>query len=172
MTWQGPDTDATREGSLCSRSNGMLNSVPKGQIPALNWSSFSLQSQRPSLLSLPALLVHKLLVRGGRLGIRPNLRNLTHPAGSWSGQEAGRGSSRNYRAPAVFRQTPPPFSPKLGAATRDSQAPPLCWDWVPPLSNPSSSPRVVLGDWKSGRKGSGTVLNHKLLRRISPGPRN
>lgn len=91
MTWQGPDADVTREGSLCSRSNGMLNSVPKGQLPALNRSSFSLQSQRPSLLSLPALLVHKLLVRGGKLGTGPNHRNLAHPAGSWSGQESGRG---------------------------------------------------------------------------------
>lgn len=40
MTWQDQDTDATqKEASVCLVSYGMLNSVPKGQFPVLNWSS-------------------------------------------------------------------------------------------------------------------------------------
>lgn len=125
MTWQGPDTDATREGSLCSRSNGMLNSVPKGQLPALNQSS-CLQSQRPWLLSLPALLVHKLLVCGDRLGIEPNLRNLTHSAGSWSGQEARRGGAHPATTAPLQSsgKRRPLFRPNLGLQRETPKPPP------------------------------------------------
>ena len=70
----------------------------------------------------PNLLAHKLLsvCRVGS-GLGPSLANLTAPCWELEWPGGGAGLVRNYRAPAVFRQTPPPFSPKLGAAKRDSQ---------------------------------------------------
>lgn len=140
MTWQGPDTDATREGSLCSHSNGMLNSVPKGQLPALNRSSFCLQSQRPRFLSLPALLVHKLLVRGGR----PSGTSRTPPVAGVARRRGWAGLIPQLPRPCSLpANTAPFFRPNLGLQRETPTNPP-----PPPLGlGPApSSPRVVLGD--------------------------
>lgn len=141
MTWQGPDTDATREGSLCSHSNGMLNSVPKGQLPALNRSSFCLQSQRPRFLSLPALLVHKLLIRGGR----PSGTSRTPPVAGVARRRDWAGLIPQLPRPCSLPANAAPFfAPTWGCNARLPPTPPS----PAPLGlGPApSSPRVVLGD--------------------------
>ena len=85
----------------------------QGTAPVLNWSSSPAEAEALAFVTPGSQASERLW---GRLELGPNLESLTAPRWEVERPGGGAGLVRNYRAPAVFQQTPPPFSPKLGAA--------------------------------------------------------
>lgn len=160
----GQDTDATLEGKPLFQQLWNAEFCAQGTAPYSQPSSFSLQPQRPWLLLTSCPPGSQASPPWGRLGLGPNRRNLTHHAGrELECPGGGAGLIPQPPRPCSLPASAAPFSPKLGAATRNSQTPSAGPGSRPP-GIPAGSPQESSWGLGIGMEGAG----EQPLRRVSP----